>query len=321
MSTLTTVSEFASSYYPSQSTSQLASEITRVASRQTYYTVRFLVDRDRVADAYRAYAYFRWVDDQLDAGQMNAANRMAFVERQSSLVERLCRGERVPPHMPEECLLADLIRGDRQPDSSLRSYIYHMMAVMAFDAERRGRLISSVELNNYTRWLAAAVTEALHYFIGNRCGSPQNEMRYLAATGAHITHMLRDTYDDIAVGYFNIPREVVDAGDIEPRDVQSPTYRAWVLQRAGQARECFRAGRAYLAQVQNPRCRMAGHAYIARFEAVLDVIERDGYRLREAYPECRALSTGIRAGFAVLSEALYPHLPTARPRRLSVVEG
>ena len=44
-----------------------ASSITKAASKQTYYTIRFLVDRERVDDAYRAYGYFRWVDDVLDA--------------------------------------------------------------------------------------------------------------------------------------------------------------------------------------------------------------------------------------------------------------
>ena len=45
----------------------LASAITKAASTQTYYTIRFLVDRPRMDDAFRAYAYFRWVDDVLDA--------------------------------------------------------------------------------------------------------------------------------------------------------------------------------------------------------------------------------------------------------------
>ena len=45
----------------------IAASITKAASKQTYYTIRFLADRERVADAYRAYAYFRWVDDRLDA--------------------------------------------------------------------------------------------------------------------------------------------------------------------------------------------------------------------------------------------------------------
>ncbi len=43
--------------------SNLAASITKAASRQTFYTVRLLADRDLLDDAYRAYAYFRWVDD------------------------------------------------------------------------------------------------------------------------------------------------------------------------------------------------------------------------------------------------------------------
>ena len=59
----------------------LASAITEAASKQTFYTIRFLVDRERVDDAYRAYGYFRWVDDQLDQSLLDVPARMAFVER------------------------------------------------------------------------------------------------------------------------------------------------------------------------------------------------------------------------------------------------
>jgi hypothetical protein len=45
----------------------LASSITKVASKQTYNTIRFLADRERVDDAYRMYGYFCWMDDILDA--------------------------------------------------------------------------------------------------------------------------------------------------------------------------------------------------------------------------------------------------------------
>ena len=48
-------------------TPTLASELTKAASKQTYYTIRLLADRERMQDAFRAYAYFRWVDDLLDA--------------------------------------------------------------------------------------------------------------------------------------------------------------------------------------------------------------------------------------------------------------
>ena len=74
-------------------TTNPAAAITKAASKQTYYTIRFLVDRERVDDAYRAYAYFRWVDDTLDAGSISASERLAFIERQKDLLDKCYRGE------------------------------------------------------------------------------------------------------------------------------------------------------------------------------------------------------------------------------------
>jgi len=320
MTSVSAVSLFARQQ-PRQNRGNLAADITWAASKQTALTVRLLVDRDRVDNAYRAYGYFRWVDDRLDGDGLSAAERMAFVERQCALVERCYRGDWPQTVREEERLLVELIRSDRTPDSGLRSYIYHMMAVMAFDADRRGRLVSEVELNHYTNWLAIAVTEALHYFIGHDDGSPQNHLRYMAATGAHITHMLRDTLEDAEAGYINLPRETIDAGRIDPTNTGNSVYRAWVMGRVEAARACFRAGRAYLAQVKNLRCRLAGYAYIARFEGVLDAIEREGYRLRTDYPERKSVMAGLRMGWSTLSQAANLQYPVMAVRRLSAVEG
>jgi hypothetical protein len=70
------------------------------------------------------------------------------------------------------------------------------------------------------------------------------------------------------------------------------------------ARCQFKAGQSYLAQVQNCRCRLAGYLYMARFETVLNAMERDGYRLRTAYPECKTTRAGMRMGWSMLSKAL-----------------
>jgi phytoene/squalene synthetase len=192
-----------------------------------------------------------------------------------------------------------------------------MMAVMSFDADRRRRTTSQIELNEYTRNLASAVTECMHYFIGHCCYSPNDETRYLAVAAAHITHMLRDTVDDIQAGYYNIPHEVLTANHISPVAIQSDAYRAWVQGRVQLARTYFKAGRDYLGRVQNPRCRLAGLAYTARFEGVLDLIEEDGYLLRAAYPE-RKGSTAIVLGLgSVFSSLINRHQRT--PRSLSNV--
>jgi hypothetical protein len=302
----------------------LASSITKEASKQTYYTIRFLVDRDRVEDAYRAYAYFRWVDDILDADSGSTTERRIFLERQKSLLESLYRGELPQDANDQEKMLVELVEHDHEKNSGLQSYLSNMMLVMDFDARRRGRLISQAELNQYTRWLAIAVTDNLHYFIGHGEFAPHDETRYLAVSGAHIAHMLRDTYDDMQAGYFNIPREVLEENQVGLQDVRSDAYRAWVKSRVQLAREYFEAGRDYFARVQNPRCRLACFAYIARFDWLLDTLEREDYCLRPQYNERKSVRTGLRMSWLALSStfnwrgsgSLYPPVASQRAGKL-----
>lgn len=289
-----------------------AESITASASKQTYYTIRFLVDRERVADAYCAYAYFRWMDDTLDEGFVSVEKRLAFLERQKSLLESCSQGDFPKDATVEENMLIELLRREQNNNSGLQLYLRNMMRVMDFDAMRRGKLVSQAELNEYTRWLATAVTEAMHYFIGHSSYPPHNETRYLAVSGAHITHMLRDTFDDLEAGYYNIPREVLEANHIGPQDIHSQAYCAWVKSRVQLARSCFQAGRDYLARVGERRCQLAGMAYTARFEWVLDAIEQEEYCLRPDYSERKSFGAGVRMGLSVLSTVLH----TGRTRSL-----
>jgi phytoene/squalene synthetase len=295
-----------------QMITSIPSSITKAASKQTYYTIRFLVDRERVDDAFRAYGYFRWVDDVLDAepdsgpvlSETEKSERWAFLKRQKFLLESCYRGELPWDANPQEKMLIELIQGDTEKNSSLQSYLRNMMQVMEFDAMRRGRLVSQVELNDYSYWLASAVTEGLHFFIGHGAFTPHDETRYLAVTASHITHMLRDTFDDVRAGYFNIPREVLEAHHIQPQDVDKEAYRLWVRNRVHLAREYFEAGRSYFRRVENQRCRLAGFAYIARFSWLLDTIEREGYCLRSQYDERKRLGTGMLMSWLTLSSMI-----------------
>jgi phytoene/squalene synthetase len=99
--------------------------------------------------------------------------------------------------------------------------------------------------------------------------------------------MLRDTVEDLQVGYYNIPREILEAARISPTDVEAPAYREWVAGRVFFARKCFLEGKRYILQLRHLRALLAGLAYCARFERVLNQIERDGFRLRANYRERR----------------------------------
>jgi phytoene/squalene synthetase len=288
-----------------QSSQELAAAITKAGSKQTYYTLRYLVDRQQVPDALRAYAYFRWLDDRIDEAAMEKSEQVAFMDRQKALMGSFYQGRRPSYLTIEEEMLAALILADQEKNSGLQSYIRKMMAVIDFDARRRGRPISRVELVRYSKFLAVAVTDVLHHFIGHSRPAPESDGRYQAVTGAHITHMLRDTHEDLQAGYFNIPREYLVAKGIDAQDVESDAYRAWAQERVDLAQACFRSGKDYLAHVQNIRLRIAGYAYIARFEAVLDDIKKLNYRLAPAFLQEKSLGDWVKMR-SVLSLAFFP---------------
>ena len=284
------------------STAHLARSITWASSKQSYLTARLLADRDLADDCLRAYAYFRWADDMIDLSLSGLAARTIFIERQKALIDRLYRGELPDGLCPEEAMLADLIAHDRLPESGLASFIYNFMAVIEFDAHRQGRLASRTELQAYTTCLATAVMDGLQYFIGNGRPYPRTHDRTLAVIGAHITHMLRDTCEDLPAGLVNIPAEYLADHGIQAVELNSEPLRLWVREQVALARACFQQGKTYIDSLHVLRCKLAGVWYCARFECVLDLIERDGFRLRAAYPERHGLKVWLemaRLGVAV----------------------
>lgn len=297
-------------------TQNLAAEITREASKQTYFTIKLFVDRDLVEHAYRAYAYFRWIDDVLDEHAGTQPEKIAFVGRQEALLEA-CYQDQVPNDLGlEEHMLVELVQNDSGMNPGLQSYLRNMMVVMKFDAERRGRRISEAELFEYSQALATSVTEAMNYFIGHDEPLLQHESRYLAVTAAHITHMLRDTQEDVEAGYFNIPLEYLHKTGISPGDVKSSPYRKWVCARVGLARRYFSEGRQSIAQNRNLRRRLVGFAYSARFEWMLRTIERDNYCLRSAYQQRKSFSAGLWMIWTTLVSMLTSPWNTPESRHL-----
>jgi phytoene/squalene synthetase len=281
-------------------TANLARSITWRGSKQTYFTARLMVDKALVDDCYRAYGYFRWADDLIDVSSKSSAERIAFITRQRALIESLYRNDRPDELTAEEEIIADLIENDRGEYSGLESFIRNFLAVIEFDAHRKGRLITEDELAWYSNALGKSVTDCIQYFVGNGHPYPDHENRYLAATAAHITHMLRDMSADLADGFINVPREVIEELNISLENIDDSQLRGWVQDRVEQARGYFHQGKQYLDGLDVLRCKLVGYWYCARFEGTLDTIERDGYVLRTNYNERRKLSTWLKiAGLSV----------------------
>lgn len=299
----------------------LPAAITLSGSKQTYYTIRLFVDRELINDAYRAYAYFRWLDDIIDAGyEFNNGGSFemnSFVKRQRELLEAFYQGESRDDLCIEEQMLSDLVQNDDGDHSGLQTYLRNMMTVMEFDMERRGRMISQAELTQYSYVLATAIMGAMDYFIGHKEPAPSQDGRFLAVIAAHIAHMLRDTLEDVENGYFNISSEYLQMNGISPLDVDSAAFRDWVCTRVKMARRYFEEGRKYILQVSNLRRRLAGYAYSARFEWMLRTIERDNYRLRYEYRERKSLFASLWMSWTTLMSMLGSLWTSARFCKMS----
>jgi len=280
---------------------ELAQSITRAGSKQTYYTARLMVDKDLVDDFCRAYAYFRWIDDVIDVSSRSDEERLSFITHQKKLIDDLYLKERVENLTAEEDILKDLINNDRGENSGLQSFIRNMFAIIEFDAIRKGRTVSGEDLNWYVNTLGKSVTDGLLYFIGNGNNYPESDNRYQAGIAAHISHLLRDMHQDIADGFINIPHEYLEEHNLNPMEMDSPFYKAWVQGRVELAREYFIEGKRYLDQLDVLRCKIVGHWYCARFEVVLDTIERDGYTLRKDYQERRRITTWLKIAWLGVS--------------------
>ncbi len=270
-------------------TPALAHSITRDGSKQTYFIGRFMVDKDLKDDFFRAYAYFRWVDNIVDITSRSDDERILFINRQKDLIDYLYNNKTVDSLLLEEKMVVDLINHgsnkSQEKNSSLQSYIRNFLAVIEFDAGRNGRSISQKELTWYSDCLGKAVTDGVQYFIGNGYLYPDNDRHYQAAIAAHITHLLRDMLVDLEDGFINIPDEYLLARGISPQDTESPQFRDWVETRVKKAREYFHEGKQYLEELDVLRCKVVGFWYCARYEYILDIIEQDNYLLRREYKE------------------------------------
>jgi phytoene/squalene synthetase len=280
----------------------LARSITSAGSKQSFYTAYLLVDRELTDDCHRAYAYFRWLDDMIDAPSSggDSFNSIDLINRQKSLVDDLYNNEQVDNLSDEEQIIADLIKNDKGEQSKLQSFIRNFLSILEFDAHRRGHFISQEELTWYSSCLGKSVTDAIQYFIKSGQPYPQKENQYLAANAAHITHMLRDMAEDIPQGYINIPDEYLKTHEIAPNDFNHPEFQNWVRDRVKLAREYFQLGRCYLDELTVLRCKIAGYWYCARFEAVLDTIERDNFLLREEYAAHHKITTWLKMAWITI---------------------
>jgi phytoene/squalene synthetase len=274
---------------------ELAKKITKDSSVQTYWTTKFLVDRDKQEDSFKAYAYLRWIDDQIDEKLKTKIEGDQFMQRQKQIIQAAYEGGKIPKLADEERMVVELIIKNKTNNPLLKSFLVNFIEVIDFDAGRKHKHVTTDKLEWYSDLVAKAVTDGIMHFIDHDAQLPTTGEKYLAARGAHITHMLRDMYEDEEEGFINVPGEYLKQHNLKPLDVDKPDYRLYVKERVEMARKHLNEGKKYIDRLRGLRVKIAAYWYCARFEPILDVIERDNYRLREDYDQYKGLQSRLRA--------------------------
>lgn len=266
------------------SINQLAEKITRNSSRQTYCTIKFLVDPPLRSECYKAYAYFRWLDDEIDE-KLKGQDRIDFINKQKTLTDRTYKRLPANTKNKEEEIIVSLINNDPKTNPKLESFIKHFFEVIEFDTKRQGVQIDQAKLEWYIQTLSIAVTDCIEYFVGNNQKYPRHKYEYNAAKGAHIAHILRDFKEDLANQYINAPVKY---------SKNNTDLKNWIKSEVDEAKEYFETGKRYIDFLPNFRIRLAARLYCDRFEWILDTIEKDNYELRKNYFPKRHYSNIIR---------------------------
>jgi phytoene/squalene synthetase len=252
----------------------LARNITYKNSRETYFIIKLLVDKPLINDAYKAYAYFRWMDDMADDVITDSTERLKFVARQKKLINNAYNGIFIKTKFPEEELILNLIKYNSQKKSLLHSYVVNFYSIIAFDAKRHGKLVTDKQLEWYSNRIGVAVTDCISFFIGNSTSPTPGMAQYKAATAAHIVHMLRDLKEDIPHGFINISKEFLVKNNLNKIDLNKINLDRWLNEKCKVARIYFKEGRKYIKNIPVFRRKLAAWLYCLRFEPFLKKLER-----------------------------------------------
>jgi len=250
-----------------------ATATTKRHNPSAYWLSNLLYDKGMTPIFCLIYAYFRWLDDYIDEPNTESFVCRQMVANQKELLVGAYCNPRMSVSSTPEAMIVSVIDYDKSRGMLLKTSIMDMIAALEWDTYRRGKVVSSKELAQYSWWLGRSYTKALQAFIAYPYKYPDHEYRYYAGVGAHITHIMRDFYEDLSLGYINISKEDIRHYSIDIRCPIALSLREWAQKTVITARKYINWGKLYLSTLPIFRCRLMGYIYCSRYEMVLDVIE------------------------------------------------
>jgi len=270
---------------------KILSSARKITGKRSYFTFLiglFLISSKIRPYFYVWYSYFRWVDDLADSHMSTVSEKQLFINRQEKLIKYLYRypsGRKYDLDGPEVFLTA-LIPFDKKRGSPLKKPILDLLSCISFDVNRVGIYPEQQQLSRY---IELEVTSYLKTFRSFCC--PEANLadfpRPWEGIAGKWTHIIRDLVPDLKNNIINISREDQDNIQIKivGQHIESidPALRTWV---AAKVRDCeiwFQQGKQNLLSYPELRYKTGIAVLCAKYEYYLNIIEKNGYQLKESY--------------------------------------
>lgn len=244
------------------------------ASGSSFYYSFLLLDPEPRRAITALYAFCREVDDVVDECRDEGVAR-AKLDWWRQEVGRIHDGH--PEHPVGLALQAVLPRYDLH-----REYLLEIIDGMQMDLDRH-RYDSFSDLALYCHRAAGVVGLLAAEIFGYR---HRDTLKYAEVLGLafQLTNILRDVREDAARGRIYLPLDELARFGVDEADLNQPVtsdrVRALLAWQAERARQQYRRAFALLPEEDRYRQR-SGILMSAIYEALLDEIERDGFRVLE----------------------------------------
>ena len=172
------------------------------------------------------YAYFRWFDDIVDSLRLHPEESRFIINRQKIFLSELYSEEPPEELSTEELFLAHLVRFDRTQEKNLRQDLETLIGSMEFDAKRRGKVISSQELEQYINDNVIPYVNITSSILNVKF-YPKQDLIEIARAG-FVVNYLYDLREDLSLGYINIPLEEIEQYEIYLENPDSREVQSWI---------------------------------------------------------------------------------------------
>lgn len=243
-----------------------------------WYSFSFF-SRSRRNTLFRAYEYFRWVDDYIDDKKTLTKDAKRLLSREIRLISTLYSHKPITPTYIFEEYISSVISEDYENRNGMQEIINGFFCALSWDVRRRNRIPTAKELTSYSQYLGCSYSQGITYGLNyHPTDSRFLEVSNNCGVAAHITHMLRDFFIDLEIGYINISKEDIEKYHINLSSNRQDLKMAlspWCKDQFLKTQNLFNQGLNSINKLPGFRARFAFRLISIRYLLILKKVKRD----------------------------------------------